>query len=72
MMKRSSEIFTLLNPLRRGIWLVGVSSWLFGISDRSIAALSDGFLSAWDLIQLFTASFFFLGWVLLKPDFRRR
>jgi hypothetical protein len=66
----SSELLALLGNLKRGIWILGISSWLFGITDRSIAAFSNGFLSATDLVQLFTASFFALSWVLLKPDSR--
>jgi hypothetical protein len=63
----SEELAAFLSKLRSGIWLLGISSWLFGITDRTIAALMDGYLSAWDIIQLFTASFFFLGWLFLKP-----
>ncbi|MEX0270569.1 hypothetical protein AB3R30_15610 [Leptolyngbyaceae cyanobacterium UHCC 1019] len=53
--------------LKQGIWFFGVSSWLFGITDRSIACFSDGYLSALDITQLFTASFFFVSWLFLKP-----
>lgn len=63
----SAELVTFLSRLKSGIWVLGVSSWLFGITDRSIAALMDGYLSALDIIQLFTASFFFIGWLFLKP-----
>lgn len=56
-----------LGKLRNAIWLLGVSSWLFGITDRSIASFADGYLSALDLIQLSTASFFFVSWLFLKP-----
>lgn len=62
------EQSVFLGKLRNAIWLVGVSSWLFGITDRSIASFSDGYLSAWDLIQLSTASFFFVSWLFLKPS----
>lgn len=65
-----SETGVFLETLKNGIWLLGVSSWLFGITDRSIASLSDGYLSAWDIIQLFTASFFFVSWLFLKPTSR--
>lgn len=61
------EQSVFLAKLRNAIWLFGVSSWLFGITDRSIASLSDGYVSAWDLIQLATASFFFVSWLFLKP-----
>ena len=54
--------------LKKGIWIIGTSSWVFGISDRSIASLADGYISAVDLIQLCTASFFFVSWLFLKPE----
>lgn len=57
-----------LAKLKNSIWIVGIHSWLFGITDRSIAALTDGYFSAMELSHLFTASFFFLGWLLLKPE----
>ncbi len=67
MTTQTPEMMAFLMNLRNGIWLFGVSSWLFGIADRSIATLSDGYLSALDIAQLFTASFFFIGWLILKP-----
>lgn len=67
MKEQQSELATFMRNLKSGIWLVGISSWIFGITDRTIAALADGYLSAWDIIQLFTASFFFVGWLFLKP-----
>jgi hypothetical protein len=56
--------------LKNGIWLFGISSWLFGITDRSIASFADGYLSALDLTQLFTAATFFVAWLFLKPTSR--
>jgi hypothetical protein len=53
---------------RNSLWIFGVHSWLFGIADRSIASFTDGYLSALELIHLFTASFFFMGWLFLKPE----
>jgi hypothetical protein len=66
----SSDAGVFLETLKNGIWLLGVSSWLFGITDRSIASLSDGYLSALDIVQLFTALFFFVSWLFLKPTSR--
>ncbi|QDL10759.1 hypothetical protein DP113_25100 [Brasilonema octagenarum UFV-E1] len=54
--------------LKNGIWFFGIPSFLFGISDRSITALADGYLSVVEIIQIFTASFFFLSWLFLKPE----
>lgn len=65
--QQTVEQSVFLGKLRNAIWLLGVSSWLFGITDRSIASFSDGYLSAWDIIQLSTASFFFVSWLFLKP-----
>ena len=65
--QQSSEATIFVDNLRNGIWLLGILSWLFGITDRSIASLSDGYLSALDIVQLLTASFFFVSWLFLKP-----
>jgi len=65
--QQSSETSLFLSSLKNGIWFLGISSWLFGITDRSIASLSDGYLSALDIAQLFTAAFFFVSWLFLKP-----
>jgi len=46
----------------------GIPSWLFGITDRSIASFADGYLSTIELFQLFTASFLFMSWLYLKPE----
>jgi hypothetical protein len=62
-----SERSVFLGNLRNGLWLLGTSSWLFGITDRSIASFMDGYLSALDIVQLATASFFFVSWLFLKP-----
>jgi hypothetical protein len=66
--KPSVELVSFISRLRSGLWIFGISSWLFGITDRSIAALMDGYLSAIDIAQLFTASFFFISWLFLKPS----
>lgn len=63
----SFELIAFLANLRSGIWLLGISSWIFGIIDRSLASFADGYLSALDITQLFTASFFFVSWLFLKP-----
>ncbi len=65
--KRPEKIDPFLGNLRWGIWLLGVSSWLFGITDRSFASFADGYLSALDITQLSTASFLFVSWLFLKP-----
>lgn len=65
--QQTLEQSLFLGKLRNAIWLLGISCWLFGITDRSIASFSDGYLSALDLVQLFTALFFFISWLFLKP-----
>lgn len=64
----ATQLYLFLGTPKQRIWLLGVSFWVFGIIDRSIAIFSDGYLSALDLIQLLTASFFFVGWLFLKPS----
>jgi hypothetical protein len=53
--------------LKQGVWLLGISSWVFGIIDRSIASFADGSVSALDIAQLLIAFFLFISWLLLKP-----
>lgn len=65
--QQNSEVSAFLPILQKGIWLFGIISWIFGLTDRSIALLADGYLSAIDIVQLFTASFFFVSWLLLSP-----
>ena len=65
--QQNSEVSAFLQMFQKGIWLFGILSWIFGLTDRSIALLSDGYLSAIDIVQLFTASFFFVSWIFLSP-----
>jgi hypothetical protein len=62
--------FSLL--LRTVIWFIGNIAWLFGILDRSIAALVDGYLSAIDLFQISIVTFLFWCWLFLKPSWKTR
>ncbi|MDZ8049949.1 MAG: hypothetical protein RMX68_030555 [Aulosira sp. ZfuVER01] len=62
------ELALFIGKLKNGIWLAGIPSWLFGITDRSFAAFADGYLSSLEVFQLFTASFFFLSWLYLRPE----
>ncbi|HEY9695343.1 MAG TPA: hypothetical protein V6D15_24345 [Oculatellaceae cyanobacterium] len=62
------EFTALIAKLRNSIWMFGIPSWLFGISDRGIAAFADGYLSPVEILNLLTASFFFLSWLSLKPE----
>lgn len=62
------ELALFITKLKNGIWLAGIPSWLFGITDRSLAAFADGYLSTLEVFQLFTASFFFLSWLYLRPE----
>ncbi|BAY60862.1 hypothetical protein NIES22_09220 [Calothrix brevissima NIES-22] len=62
------ELALFIARLKNGVWLAGIPSWLFGITDRSFAAFADGYISALEVFQLFTASFFFLSWLYLRPE----
>ncbi|MEH2456190.1 hypothetical protein [Nostoc sp.] len=62
------DIALFIDKIKNNIWVFGIPSWLFGITDRSIAAFTDGYLSPIEIFQLFTASFFFVSWLYLKPE----
>ncbi|MEH2361900.1 hypothetical protein [Nostoc sp.] len=62
------DIALFIDKIKSNIWQFGILSWLFGITDRSIAAFADGYLSAIEISQLFTASFLFVSWLYLKPE----
>lgn len=66
--ERAMETSLFVYNLRSGIWFVGIPSWVFGIGDRTLTAFVDGYLSAQDIAQLFTAFFFFVCWLYLKPE----
>lgn len=66
---KTEEIALFVSKFRNGIWLFGIPSWLFGISDRSYAALTDGYLSAVEITQLFTACLLFISWLFLRPEY---
>ncbi|MFM2312788.1 MAG: hypothetical protein RLZZ04_2064 [Cyanobacteriota bacterium] len=66
--ERNQENSLFVDHLRNGIWAMGIPSWLFGISDRLIAILTDSYISIWEITQLFTVFFFFVSWLYLKPE----
>jgi hypothetical protein len=66
--ERAMETSLFVYNLRSGIWFVGIPSWVFGIGDRTLTGFVDGYLSAQDIAQLFTAFFFFVCWLYLKPE----
>jgi hypothetical protein len=68
MEKERMETSLFFHNLRSGFWFVGIPSWLFGIGDRTVASFVDGYVSALDIAQLFTAFFFFVCWLYLKPE----
>ena len=58
--------------IRNGVWYVGVTAFLIGLTDRAIATLADATISAIDLIQLFTAALVFVGWLFFSPHSQGR
>lgn len=64
----SLEAALLITRIRNSIWMFGIPSWLFGLTDRGISAFADGYLSPLELFQFCTASLFFLSWLVLKPQ----
>ncbi len=65
---KSLEFSRFIANLKNSIWIFGIPCWLFGITDRAIASFADGYFSVIELFQLITASFFFVGWLYLKPE----
>ncbi|QLE56981.1 hypothetical protein [Nostoc sp. TCL26-01] len=63
-----TEFYQFINKFKIGVWFLGIPSWLFGITDRSIAAFADGTLSITEIFQLLTTAFFFVSWLYLKPE----
>ena len=64
----SEEFILYFAKLRNSLWNFGIASWLFGITDRSVAAIADGYLTPPEILQLSIASFFLLSWLFLKPE----
>ncbi|MDV3000166.1 MAG: hypothetical protein N5P05_001772 [Chroococcopsis gigantea SAG 12.99] len=64
----SLEVFSLLDILKRNIWIVGSSSCGFGFIDRTIQSLVDNYLSVSELTQIFLTLFFLVSWLSLKPE----
>lgn len=62
------EIALALDQIKNCVWLIGIPSWLFAITDRSFAILSDGDLSPLDVLQLLMTCVFFVSWLYLKPE----
>lgn len=53
--------------LKKGIWLLGISSWGVGILSRTFLALTDSYLTAVELSQVLLSLLIFLSWLCFKP-----
>jgi hypothetical protein len=62
------EFAILVGKIKNSIWFFGIPSWVFAISDRSLAALADGYFSPIEVLQLVAASFLFFSWLYLRPE----
>jgi len=62
-----SEAAELVYLLKNGVWLSGIPAWIIGVVDRSVASISDGYVSPIDFFQVITAVVFFVSWLTLKP-----
>lgn len=63
-----TQIYHLFDSFKNGIWLFGIPSWLFGATDRIMAAFTDGYVSVIEFVQFVTAILFLMGWLYLKPE----
>lgn len=66
--QKAAETAIFLANLRQGIWLLCIPAWLFGTIERSATVFSHSCITAVDLVQISTASFFLVCWLLLKPQ----
>ncbi|MDF5729453.1 MAG: hypothetical protein PUP92_15920 [Rhizonema sp. PD38] len=62
------DVSLLLYNIKNSIWILGIPSWLFGVTDRGVTAFADGYLSTVEVLNIFTTSFFFVSWLFLKPE----
>jgi hypothetical protein len=62
------EFALLMDQIKNSVWLIGIPSWLFAITDRSFAVLADGDLSPVEILQILMTCLFFLSWIYLKPE----
>jgi hypothetical protein len=62
------EVALLMDQIKSSVWLIGIPSWLFAITDRSFAVLADGDLSPVEILQLLMTCLFFVSWIYLKPE----
>jgi hypothetical protein len=53
---------------KKGIWLLGLSSWGVGIFSRTVLALTDGYLTVVELSQVLLSLLLFLSWLCFKPN----
>jgi len=65
--KHSSEVAAFLASLRKGIWILCIPAWLFGALERGATVFSDHTTTPLELLQILTAIFFLVGWLLLRP-----
>lgn len=64
----SEAAFLSLARLKNNIWLVGIHTCLFGVTDRGLAALADSYLSSLEFAQILVTSFFLVSWLCLNPN----
>lgn len=54
--------------MRAGIWVTGVGAWIYGLSDRTVAAILDGMVTGLEVGQLTIAALIAVMWCFLRPD----
>jgi hypothetical protein len=63
-----AETNLFMMQLKQGLWLFGISAWLFGLIDRGIAAFADGYFSLTECLSVLAILLLLLSWVSLKPQ----
>ncbi|NJR40704.1 MAG: hypothetical protein HC781_20065 [Leptolyngbyaceae cyanobacterium CSU_1_4] len=63
----SSQPSRLMLKLRYGVWIFGIFSWMFAVTERCLSCFADGALSASELIPISLVFSLCLVWIYLKP-----
>jgi hypothetical protein len=66
---RQLKFHLSIRNLKTGIWLLGIPAWIFGIVDRILDGLADGYVSTLEIVYILATNLFFLIWLYLKPTF---
>ncbi len=65
--RKDDETVLLINQLKYGVWLLGVTAWLFAIVERIIAVAACTYFSK-EIFQTLIICLFLITWLYLQPE----